>query len=64
MVISDDREQAALQDEARLALLLLQVAAAQAGIGCFAARQRATPQTATRLYRAAMTLGGRRLASV
>ncbi|MBN9441317.1 hypothetical protein [Bosea sp. (in: a-proteobacteria)] len=38
------------------ALLLLQAAAAQARIGPFAARERATPQSAAALYRRAACL--------
>lgn len=57
MSVSDD-DQPLAREEARIALLLLQVAASQAEIGPFARRQRATAQAATRLYRSAQALGG------
>lgn len=63
MAFFDDGEQATARDEARIALLLLQVAASQAEIGPFARRQRATAEAATRLYRTTLAMTGRHRAS-
>jgi hypothetical protein len=60
MAVFEDGEQPMARDEARLALLLLQVAAAQAEIGPFARRQRATPEAGARLYRTVSAMSAQR----
>lgn len=55
-----DSEQVTARDEARIAMLLLQVAASQAEVGPFARRQRATAEAATRLYRSTLAMAGGR----
>jgi hypothetical protein len=56
MTDNENRERVAVRAAAGSAVLLLQLAAAQAEIGPFARRGRETPQAAAQRYRAAFQL--------